>query len=48
MIVGIDCELDSINEDFMKAGMDCVYEKPMTHDIIISVRRALQNNNIMY
>lgn len=47
MIVGIDCELDSINEDFIQAGMDHVYEKPMSHEIVISVLHALQNNIIM-
>lgn len=47
MIVGIDCDLDYINEDFMQAGMNRAYEKPLTHEIAISVRQALQNNNIM-
>ncbi|XP_074338984.1 two-component response regulator 24-like [Apium graveolens] len=48
MIVGIDCELDSISEDLIQAGMDRVFEKPITHDIVISVRQAILNNNIMY
>ncbi|KAK1378009.1 Response regulator [Heracleum sosnowskyi] len=48
MIVGVDCELDHINEDYIQAGMNRVYEKPMTNDIVISVRQELQNNNFMY
>ncbi|XP_074359676.1 two-component response regulator 24-like [Apium graveolens] len=47
MIVGIDCDLDYINEDFMQAGMDRVYEKPMTSEIAISVHQTLLNNNIV-
>ncbi|KAL1827217.1 hypothetical protein ACET3Z_005629 [Daucus carota] len=44
MIVGIDCDPDFLGEDPFQAGMDRVYEKPMTHEIVISVRQALLNN----
>ncbi|XP_074356067.1 two-component response regulator 24-like [Apium graveolens] len=47
MIVGIVADLHYINENFMETGMDRVYEKPMTSEIVISVRQALLNNNVM-
>ena len=44
MIVGIFCDLNFLREDPFQAGMDRVYEKPMTDEIVISVRQALLNN----
>ncbi|KAL1827294.1 hypothetical protein DCAR_0206458 [Daucus carota subsp. sativus] len=43
MIVGIDCPID-LRDDPIQAGVDRVYEKPLTEEIIISVRQALQSN----
>ncbi|WOG99382.1 hypothetical protein DCAR_0518730 [Daucus carota subsp. sativus] len=44
MIVGIDCDLGYLGEHPIIAGMDRMYEKPMTQEIVISVRQALLNN----
>ncbi|KAK1356634.1 Signal transduction response regulator [Heracleum sosnowskyi] len=44
MIVGMDCDLDHINEDFIRAGMDRVYKKryPMRYPKKVPLRVEIQ------
>lgn len=44
MIVGISDDQDHTMEDFIQAGMDQFYKKPLKAQTITSVLRVLQGN----
>ncbi|KAK1356603.1 Response regulatory domain-containing protein [Heracleum sosnowskyi] len=44
MIVGISDDRDHTMEEFIQAGMDQFYEKPIKAETVISILRALQGN----